>query len=55
MHSYIVRFLYEKKILEETVTTYSPEDASSIIKSRYKNCLIISLKCIDYDNDDRIY
>ncbi len=55
MHSYIVRFLYEKKILEETVTTHSPEDASKIVESRYKGCLIISLKCIDYDNDDRIY
>ena len=55
MHSYIVRFLCESKILEETVTTYSPDDAAKIIKSRYKNCVVISLKPIDYDNDDRIY
>ena len=55
MHSYIIRFLYNQKILEETVTASSPEAASDVIKSRYKDCLVISMKCIDYDNDDRIY
>ncbi len=55
MHSYIVRFFYQNKIIEETVTTHSPEDASRIIKSKYENSTIISMKCIDYDNDDRIY
>ena len=55
MHSYIVRFLYENHIIEETVTTFSPHDAEATIKGRYKGASVISLKCIDYDNDDRIY
>jgi len=55
MHSYIVRFLYENKTYSETVTTVSLLDAEKVIKSRYQGALILSVRCIDYDNDDRIY
>lgn len=55
MHSFIVRYLINNKVQVETITSNSPSEARREILSKYKGALILSIRCIDYDNDSRIY
>ncbi len=55
MHSFLIRYLVDNKTQIETITANSPDEARREILSKYKNALILSIRCIDYDNDSRIY
>lgn len=55
MRSYLVRYLLDNKTHVETINAYSPFEAKNEILSKFKNALILSIRCIDYDNDTRMY
>lgn len=55
MHSYIVRLLVGTTTYTITINAGSASQARSEALSKYKDALILSIKCIDYDNDTRMY